>query len=292
MLKRSALCVGIDQYQHFPSATLHGCVSDARAMASLLKDLLGFVDSDITLLTDQTATKANILSHLKRMVDSALAGHTNHLVFSFSGHGTLVPDLNLDDWDRADEAFCPYDLAVRGPQWDRDHLIVDDELHDLLVQLPSSVLLEVYLDTCHGGSGLLALDMLMDRQPRFLPPPSAEAYRDIEYRRARPAHQKLLEKGLSHHSLWTACKEGQTAASAILLDEWQGAFTHYFCRAARASGNHDSRAKLLAKVRMDLRTHHFTQVPSLDCEDITRHAVLRADAVPPTLLDLPMEMPT
>ncbi len=292
MLTRSALCVGIDQYQHFPSATLHGCVNDARAMASLLKDMLGFEDSDITLLTDQAATKAAILSELKRMVEGAQAGRFNHLVFSFSGHGTLVPDLNLDDWDRADEAFCPHDLAMSGPQWDRDRLIVDDELHDLLVQLPSTVLIEIYLDTCHGGSGLLALDMLMDRQPRFLPPPSAEAYRDIEYRRARPAHQKLLEKGLSHHILWTACKEGQTAASAILGEDWHGAFTWHFCREARASANHDSRARLLAKIRLDLRTRHFTQVPQLDCEAVTRHAVLKTDEIPAGVMALPTEMPS
>jgi hypothetical protein len=292
MLHRSALCVGIDQYQHFPSATLHGCVNDARDMASLLTDLLGFATSDITLLTDQAATKANILAELKRMVASALVGKTNHLVFSFSGHGTLVPDLNLDDWDRADEAFCPYDLATSGPQWDRNHLIVDDELHDLLVQLPATVLLEVYLDTSHGGSGLLALDMLMDRQPRFLPPPSTEAYRDIEYRRARPAHQKLLEKGLSHHILWTACKEGQVAASALIQDEWHGAFTWHFCREARLSSNHDSRAKILAKVRMNLRNHHFTQVPILDCGDMTRYGVLRIDEIPTTLMALPTVMPS
>jgi hypothetical protein len=292
MFARRALCVGIDLYQHFPMATLHGCANDARAMAALLKNLLGFEDSDITLLTDQAATKAAILSELKRMVEDALAGRIQHLVFSFSGHGTLVPDLNLDDWDRADEAFCPADLATRGTHWDRDHLIVDDELHDLLVQLPPTVLLEVYLDTSHGGSGLLALDMLMDRQPRFLAPPSAEAYREIEYRRARPAHQKLLEKGLSHHVLWTACKEGQVAASALIEDEWHGAFTWHFCREAYASANHDSRAKLLARVRMALRSHHFTQVPILDCEDITRHAVLRIDEIPASLGALPTMMPT
>jgi hypothetical protein len=292
MLQRSALCVGIEQYQHFPLATLHGCANDARAMASLLTDLLGFETSDITLLTDQAATKANILSELKRMVDSALAGKNHHLVFSFSGHGTLVPDLNLDDWDRADEAFCPYDLATRGPQWDRDHLIVDDELHDLLVQLPPTVLLEVYLDTSHGGSGLQTLDLLMDRQPRFLPPPSTEAYRDIEYRRARPAHQKLLEKGLSHHILWTACKEGQVAASALIQGEWHGAFTWHFCHEARLSGNRDSRAKILAKVRMDLRNHHFTQVPILDCGDMTRYGALRIDEVPSCLAALPSVMPS
>jgi len=292
MLQRTALCIGIDQYQHLPSATLNGCVNDALNMASLLKERLGFEDAELTLLTNQTATKANILRELGRMVEGALAGRYDHLVFTFAGHGTQIPDLNPAEWDRADEAFCPHDLAVSGPQWDRDHLIVDDELHDLFVQLPSRVLLEIYLDTCHGGSGLHALDLLMDRRPRFLPPPSVEAFRELEYRHARPAHQKLLEKGLSHHILWTACKQNQTAADAFIQGGWHGAFTWHFCREARASGNHLSRAKVLAKIRSDLGAAHFTQTPQLDCEAVTRHAVMKAVEVPPNLVPLPTEMPT
>ncbi|MDR3682194.1 MAG: caspase family protein, partial [Geothrix sp.] len=210
MLHRAALCVGINQYQHLPSSALKGCVNDAQDMALLLKDLLGFEGSDITLLTDQAATKANLMRELQRMVEGALMGRYDHLVFSFSGHGTQVPDLNLDEFDRADEAFCPHDLAQRGSEWDRDHLIVDDELHDLFVKLPSTVILEVFLDTCHSGTGLRAADLLLDRRPRYLPPPTIEAFRDLEYRRARPGHLKLLEKGHSHHILWSACKESQT----------------------------------------------------------------------------------
>ena len=292
MLHRNALCVGINQYQHFPAANLNGCVNDALNMMSLLKEVLGFEDSDITLLTDQAATKLNIMHELRRMVDGALSGRYNHLVFSFSGHGTQVPDLNLDEFDRADEAFCPYDLAPLGSQWDRDHLIVDDELHDLLVRLPSSILLEVFLDTCHSGAGLRAADLLMDRRPRYLPPPSVEAFRDIEFRRAQPAHQKLLEKGLSHHILWTGCKESQTAADAFIRGDWHGAFTWQFCREARASGNHLSRTKVLAKVRSDLSAGHFTQTPQLDCEAVTRHAVLKAIDVPQNVMPLPTEMPS
>lgn len=166
MLHRTALCVGINEYLHFPSATLNGCVNDAHDMASLLKDLLGFEDSHITRLTDQAATKANIMRELNRMVEGALAGRYDHLVFSLSGHGTQVPDLNLDEFDRADEAYCPHDLTQNGPQWDRDHLIVDDELHDLFMQLPSSIILEVFLDTSHSGGGLRAADLLMDRRLR------------------------------------------------------------------------------------------------------------------------------
>ena len=292
MLHRNALCVGINQYQHFPTAALQGCVNDALDMASLLKDLLGFEDSDITLLTDQAATKAAILRELRRMVEGALAGRYDHLVFSFSGRGTQVPDLNLDEFDRADDAFCPYDLAPMGPGWDRDHLLVDDELHDLFVQLPPTVILEIFLDTSHGGAGLRAADLLLDRRPKYLPPPTVEGFRDLEFRLARPAHPKLLEKGLSHHILWTACKDTQTAAEAILGGTWHGAFTWHFCREARASGNHLPRAKVLAKVRADLGAGHFTQVPQLDCEAVTRHAVLKAVEVPPNLAPLPAEMPS
>ena len=151
---------------------------------------------------------------------------------------------------------------------------------------------EVFLDTCHSGTGLQAADLLMDRRPRYLPPPSVDAFRDIEFRRARPAHQKLLEKGLFHHILWTACKESQTAADAFIRGDWHGAFTWQFCREARASGNHLSRTKVLAKVRSDLSAGHFTQTPQLDCEAVTRHAVLKAIEVPPTVLPLPTEMPS
>ena len=292
MLNRSALCVGINWYQHFPPATLHGCVNDAHDMASLLKDVLGFKDSDITLMTDQAATKVDILQELRRMVGGALAGRYNHLVFSFSGYGTQVPDLNLDEFDRADDAFCPHDLARLGSGWDRDHLIVDDELHDLFVQLPSTVLLELFFDTCHSGMGVGPMDLLMVRSPRYLAPPTVEGFREIEYRHARPAHQKLLEKGLSHHILWTACHESQTAADALLEGAWHGAFTWHFCKEARASGNLFSRAKVLAKVRSDLHATHFTQTPQLYCESIIRHAVLKAEALPVDLGPLPTVMPS
>jgi len=150
----------------------------------------------------------------------------------------------------------------------------------------------VFLDTCHSGTELRAADLLLDRRPRYLPPPTVEAFRDVEHRRARPGHVKLLEKGLSHHILWTACKDSQIAADALIQGDWHGAFTWHFCREVRASGDHLSRAKVLAKVRSDLSAARFTQTPQLDCEGVTRHAMLRVEAVPANLAPLPTEMPT
>jgi metacaspase-1 len=274
MSNRRALCVGINQFKNFSSANLQGCVNDANNMTAVLKSWLGFTDTDITKLTDTQATKAAIMSNLKAMVDDAKAGKRAYLVFSMSSHGTQVPDIHHDEDDGADEAFCPHDLAQAGNAWDPNHIILDDELHDLFIQLPSSVLLEVYLDTCHSGTGLREIDLLLDRRPRYLPPPSMEAFRQVQGKRCRGTHTKLLERGLVHHVLWAGCRSDQTSADAHLDGTWNGAFTYFFCKEMNATKNRLSRKDVLAKVRADLKAAHYTQVPQLECEATVRGSVV------------------
>lgn len=268
---RRALCVGINKFKNYPTAALRGCVNDVQDMTSILKRFLGFSDSDITQLTDARATKARIMKNLRSMVESAKKGKYTYLVFSFSSHGTQIPDRSGDEPDRADEAFCPYDLAQAGNQWDPKHIISDDELHDLFVQLPERVLLEVYLDTCHSGTGLRAIDMLLDRKPRYLPPPSLEAFKKVDGRRSRGLHESLLSKGITHHILWSGCRADQTSADAKIGGSWHGAFTYYWCKEMRATRNKVSRKKLLAKVRKDL-AREYSQIPQLECEATLRRS--------------------
>ena len=265
-----ALCVGINLFKNYPQSTLHGCVNDAHDMASVLKAYLGFKDSDITLLTDTQATKLNIMNKLKTMVADAKAGKLNYLVFSMSSHGTQVPDRNGDELDKVDEAFCPHDLAQVGNQWDLNHLIVDDELHDLFATLPPNVLLEVYLDTCHSGTGLKSVDLLVDREPRFIPPPSFEALSQVEGRESRGLAKRMRAKDLVHHILWTACRDNQTSADAYIAGTYHGAFTYYFCQEMRACKNQLSRSALLKKILVDLAAGHYNQVPQLECEATVR----------------------
>lgn len=271
---RKALCVGINHFQNYPGATLQGCVNDAHDMGGVLKDLLGFGDADITTLTDAQATKANIMSNLKTMVNGAKAGKYSYLAFSLSSHGTQVPDVSGDEPDRADEAFCPYDLKQAGNHWDTNHVIVDDELHDLFAQLPKNVLLEVYLDTCHSGTGLKAIDMLLDRKPRWMPPPSLEAFAKVENRSMRSFSAGLMDKGLTHHILWAGCRADQTSADAHIGASWHGAFTYYFCKEIRACKNKLARKDLLLKIRADLKDGRYTQIPQLEGEATVRRVVL------------------
>jgi len=267
---RKALCVGINHFKNYPSAALQGCVNDANDMSTLLQKYLGFKSGDITVLHDAQATKAAIMSNLKAMVEGAKAGKYSYLAFSLSSHGTQVPDVSGDEDDRADEAFCPHDLAQAGNQWDKKHIITDDELRDLFIQLPANVLLEVYLDTCHSGTGIKAIDLLLDRKPRYLPPPSMEAFEQVEGRRPRGLSRGLLEKGIVHHILWAGCRADQTSADANIAGGWHGAFTYYFCKEMNACKNALSRAQILAKVRADLVAGRYTQTPQLECEATKR----------------------
>jgi hypothetical protein len=186
-----------------------------------------------------------------------------------------VPDTSGDEPDRADEAFCPHDLAVKGIQWDTDFIIVDDELHDLFIQLPKNVLLEVYLDTCHSGTGLKAIDFLLDRKPRYLPPPSMEAFDMVDGKRSRGLYETMLEKGLVHHILWAGCRADQTSADAKIGGTYHGAFTYYFCKEMHASKNKLARSEILKKVRADLKKDRYTQIPQLECEATVRKSPIK-----------------
>jgi hypothetical protein len=269
-MSRRALCVGINNFKNYPSAALQGCVNDANDMKGILKDFLRFTDSDITVLTDAQATKSNIMTNLKSMVEGAKKGKYGYLLFSLSSHGTQVPDTSGDEPDRYDEAFCPHDLAEAGGHWNKNHIITDDELHDLFINLPKNVLLEVYLDTCHSGTGLKAIDMLLDRRPRYLPPPSVESFLEVEGRSERGLQRMLLDKGMTHHILWAGCRANQTSADALIGGSWHGAFTYFFCKELRACKNELSRSSLLKKVRADLKAGHYSQVPQLECEATKR----------------------
>jgi hypothetical protein len=271
VLSQRALCVGINKFQNYPQAALNGCVNDVADMVSVLKTYMGFTDGDIVTLTDDQATKTSIMANLAEMVDGAKKGTYNYLFFSLSSHGTQVPDLNEDELDKADEAFCPTDLAQKGNVWDPAHIITDDELNDLFIQLPSSVSLECVFDTCHCGTGLRLIDLLLDRKPRFMPPPSLEAFNQIKDYMPRGMAESLKTKGIGlQHTLWAACRSDQTSSDAIIDGTWHGAFTYYLCQNINKSQNKLSREELLKNVREDLVRGAFTQIPQLETEATRR----------------------
>jgi len=270
---RRGLCVGINKFANIPASNwLSGCVNDALDMAALLKDDYRFGARDIRVLTDAKATKAAVMDHLDELVRAAEAGRLEHLVFSYSSHGTQVPDLNGDEADRADEALVAYDMAEAGDSWDLDTVVVDDELHAMFDRVPDGVLVEVFLDTCHSGTGLKAMDLLPGRRPKFLPPPTPaglDALVDRDpvsivdeggRRRARASDGPVL---------FAACRADQTASDARFEGRFNGAFTYFLIERLRNQGA-APRSTVAKDVRTRLRTQRFSQSPQLESRETAR----------------------
>ncbi|EWT00530.1 peptidase C14 caspase catalytic subunit p20 [Intrasporangium oryzae NRRL B-24470] len=278
-MARKALCVGINEFESLPmSSWLSGCVNDANDIAAALKKH-GFTARTTTVLTDADATKKNVMAALTGMVDGAKAG--DHLIFTFSSHGTQVPNEPGGDVepDGLDEAFACHDIRRKGDQWDRDTVIIDDELHDLFARVPAGVLLEVLLDTCHSGTGLKDLDeiqqaMLLGRRPRYLPPPTPKGLDQARGLRAlnppRTVDRKALvelTKGRSTTNakpvLFAACKPDQTASDATFDKRPNGAFTYLFLKAL-ADNPTATRVDLLKAVTASLKQGGFAQRSTLE----------------------------
>lgn len=272
MSTRRALCVGINHFKDYPDATLNGCINDAMDMAVFLKSI-GFADDDIMVLTDAQATKAAIMQHLTQMVNDAKAGTLNRIVFSLSSHGTQVPDTNGDEKDKADEAFCPYDLAQKGKVWHPDHIIPDDELNALFAQLPAKVLLEVYLDTCHSGTGIKQLWPV-----RYLPPPAPiedvwdemQGAKSLEARKARPAVK-------AQRILWAGCRADQTSADASFDNKPNGAFTYFYLKALHDLGSKATRNQIISQMRSWMKEQGFEQIPQLETNATLRERSMAED---------------
>ena len=260
-----ALCVGINEFAHLPNANwLNGCVNDANDMAAMLRTQPGFSRRNITVLTDADATKANVLSKLTDIIGKAKAGKLDHVVFSFSSHGTQVPDQNGDETvDHVDEAFACYDIAQKGGDWDRDTVIIDDELHALLSDIPKGVLVEVFLDTCHSGTGLK--DLLPGQKARFLPPPTRRGMQRLAAKSDPKGYQELVKTtpAATRAVLFAGCKADQTSADAYFDGRYSGAFTYYFLKALAQDGA-SSRTALLTATSQSLRSGDFTQRAQLE----------------------------
>jgi metacaspase-1 len=276
-MARRALCVGINEFKSLPmSSWLSGCVNDANDISKALKGL-GFTSRSVTVLRDKDATKKNVMSHLTSMVEASEPG--DHLVFTFSSHGTQVPSApnDPDEPDGLDEAFACHDIKQSGDSWDKKTVIIDNEMHDLFATVPEGVLVEVLLDTCHSGTGLKDLEdiqqaMLMGRRPRFLPPPTpkgldkARAIRDLNPPQPDKKGLRELTKvrsGTAKPVLFAACRPDQTASDATFSNRPNGAFTYLFLKALAEDGTR-TRSQLASAVTKGLKSGDFEQRSTLE----------------------------
>ena len=255
MAKR-ALVVGINDYAPIGvgGPDLNGCINDASDMANTLV-ICGFPAANIRFLTNQNATRVNIVNNLTNLVSTAKSGDS--IVFYYSGHGTRVANIGADfEVDGLDEAICPHDFSTGG-------FITDDKFKSIFSNLKAGVNFEVIFDCCHSGSGTRKLNFntlessLSNETARYLAPSLEHEFyilhaKEIMEGKNQPAKAKtdkastkaLVSVAGLNHVLWAACKDHQVSMEGNMGGMTRGYFTYHFCRALRATNGNITR-KLL-----------------------------------------------
>ena len=228
-MAKKAFCVGINDYP-YDGSDLNGCVNDANVWAQLLVDHYDFSQSDVSVITNADATKANILAGLDDLLVGATAGDV--LVFTNSSHGTYVADTDGDE-PKYDEALCPYDCA--------DNLLIDDELRELFTDLPEDVSLTVISDSCFSGTvsrvavgevipGLRTPD---DRRIRFLSPALRGDPILQNPWKAKDKRKELHPESEMKEVLLSGCSDKEYSYDAYFDGVYHGAMSYFALQAIR-----------------------------------------------------------
>ncbi len=138
---RWAVIIGISDYQGNDN-DLHSPAYDAQLLYNSLQVRdTRWTGSNMKLLTDQQASKANILKYLDWLIEYADDGDI--IIFSYNGHGSFVEDQSHDERDGRDEVIVT---------WDRSY-ITDDELGEKFNQLDKKNVSGMFLvfDSCLSG---------------------------------------------------------------------------------------------------------------------------------------------
>lgn len=206
-----ALVVAVQEYAPLISAsTLRGCVNDATAIADVLKSN----KFDVTMLTNEKATRKGILDTLATYVKASKEGE--RFVFYFAGHGRRLPH----------PALMPHDATSEGND------VTTDDLNAVISKIPARSR-TVILDACFSG-GMAAGEMARgmessDLTGRFYEDPVIAA-RSLDF---GPVKEKVnkqdaapVSKEASNICYYTACTSNEQALEGTFDGQRHGLFTY------------------------------------------------------------------
>jgi hypothetical protein len=225
-----ALCTGINNYPGSAN-DLQGCVNDANDWANALKNF-GF---NVTTVIDAAVTTDNIKNLLLKMITEAESGDT--LVFTYSGHGTNVPDTSGDEDDSYDEALYLY-----------NGVLLDDELREIISKLPTGANLIVILDSCFSGTATRAIGV----RPKYMPGSTPIVG---SKKKAFLSGEDMVEILLS------GCNDDEYSYDAIINNRANGAFTYYALKSLTDDITYE---EWMNKIHDDLPSRNYPQTPQLE----------------------------
>ena len=209
---KRALLIGINKYRSVPK--LQGSLNDIETMRQILITRWGFSDKQITMVTDEAATRAGMLAALEQLVKEA--GPNDTVYVHYSGHGSQVEDLNGDEpEDHLDETLVPQD----GRSGDvRD--ITDDELDAIFARMRAKTAM-IVLDSCHSGTATRSLDIRTRSIPRDT---RIDIYRKAED--AKPKTRAIVPVVTSRYVVMTGAASHQEALDGPVDGRYHGFFTY------------------------------------------------------------------
>jgi len=276
-MSKVLLC-GINTYPN--NSTLNGCVNDVIIMRELLLFKYKYQAQNLRLITDNRATKQNIIDRLKWLVTDAK--DNDKLVFYYSGHGSRIVNRNYEEDyepDGYDECLVPVDYNIAG-------MIVDDELSEIFKKLNPKATLVCIFDCCHSGTMTRNLNTLPPKivsKDKFLVPnidmlsrTSLTSLFDIQNNTfkseevfQKPVNNKIINITKQPNIIAiTGCQDNQTSADAYFVNRFQGALSYYMQKQLILDKEYKlTYLSLLQLVSADLRNAKFTQIPNLICDD-------------------------
>ncbi|KAF8759882.1 Caspase domain [Rhizoctonia solani] len=204
-------------------------------------DYFGYEETNIRVLTDSESSHGEI--------GEALSTRENIVGYI----RWLVEDAEPDD-SLFFHSICPTDYETAG-------VLVDDELHDLLVKpLPEGAGLTALFDSCHSGSVLDLPWTQYETSGAIKEPDDLQGEAEAEAV-AIDAHQKRFKWSPADVISLSGCRDSQTSADAQFGGLPSGALSYAFIRAF-AKFPQMTYAQLLKVIRNELRGK-FDQRPQL-----------------------------
>src|SRR6266545_2477005 len=166
-----------------------------------------------------------------------------------------MTDDNGDEVDGFDEAFVTVDYHL-------GHLLLDDDIADLLQKLPPEVTMTLFMDCCHSGTNsrfapLVGARSTTSDRVRFLPPSTelVEAHRAFRSRLGKSTTGAAEESlpGVVH---FAACQDNEYAWESAGQGDFTGAATALLLDAVgRGQTNEDFIKGVQRDVRRKGRQH-------------------------------------
>jgi len=254
-----ALCIGINNYPGTGS-DLSGCINDANDWKAVLT-ARGF---ETQLLTDKKATRKGILSAMEATIKNAK--YRDSIIFTYSGHGTFIPDEDGDESDGTDECLVPHDIDTNGP-------ITDDELFELFSSKAFGVKLVFLSDSCHSGTVAKFAPITTpptikgknapQRKVRFLPPSVFLSKKEVTKLGTSRALRKSSPPGRYGGLLMSGCLDAEYSYDAWFSGRPNGAFTFVALRALKSLKSTATYRDWYKAVRKALPSQQYPQTPNL-----------------------------